>query len=254
MSFNHSKVFIEIKNAYVEGIDTYKRAQGLKHFFLNRGTSFSPNISILRNISFSCYEGEKIAFIGSNGSGKSSLLKMIAGIYPPIKGTINVSGDIAPIIDMGVGFEQEQTGRDNIKMLMLYNNMLDKYNKEIEREIIDFSELGSKIDLPIKNYSSGMLARLAFSTSIFQDPQILLLDEIFATGDSCFVEKSLKLMKNKFRNTPISIIVTHQENIVKENCTRCILLRDGNIVGDGKPSEIFKIYMKKKENDKVFSI
>ncbi|HJD64765.1 MAG TPA: ABC transporter ATP-binding protein [Rickettsia endosymbiont of Diachasma alloeum] len=246
MSFNHSKVFIEIKNSYVEGIDTHKRAQGLKHFFLNRGTSFSPNISILRNINFSCYEGEKIAFIGSNGSGKSSLLKMIAGIYPPIKGTINVSGDIAPIIDMGVGFEQEQTGRDNIKMLMLYNNMLDKYNKETEREIIDFSELDSKIDLPIKNYSSGMLARLAFSTSIFQDPQILLLDEIFATGDSYFVEKSLKLMKNKFRNTPISIIVTHQENIVKENCTRCILLRDGNIVGDGKPSEIFKIYMRKK--------
>lgn len=246
MFFNHSKVFIEIKNAYVEGIDTHKRAQGLKHFFLNRGTSFSPNISILRNINFSCYEGEKIAFIGSNGSGKSSLLKMIAGIYPPIKGTINVSGDIAPIIDMGVGFEQEQTGRDNIKILMLYNNMLDKYNKETEREIIDFSELGSKIDLPIKNYSSGMLARLAFSTSIFQDPQILLLDEIFATGDSYFVEKSLKLMKNKFRNTPISIIVTHQENIVKENCTRCILLQDGNIVGDGKPSEIFKIYMRKK--------
>lgn len=242
MSLNCSKVFIKIKNAYVEGINIHKRAQGLKHFFLNKGTSFSPNISILNNVNFSCYEGEKIAFIGSNGSGKSSLLKMIAGIYPPIKGKINVCGDIAPIIDMGVGFEQEQTGRDNIKMLMLYNNMLDKYNKEIEQEIIDFSELGKKIDLPIKIYSSGMLARLAFSTSIFQNPQILLLDEIFATGDSYFVEKSLNLMKNKFRNTPISIIVTHQENIVKENCTRCILLRDGNIVGDGKPSEIFKIY------------
>ncbi len=246
MSFNCSKVFIEIKNAYVEGIDTHKRAQGLKHFILNRGTSFSPNISILNNINFSCYEGEKIAFIGSNGSGKSSLLKMIVGIYPPIKGKINVCGDIAPIIDMGVGFEQEQTGRDNIKMLMLYNNMLNKYNKEIEQEIIDFSELGEKIDLPIKNYSSGMLARLAFSTSIFQNPQILLLDEIFATGDSFFVEKSLNLMKNKFRNTPISIIVTHQENIVKENCTRCILLRDGNIVGDDKPSEILKIYNRRK--------
>lgn len=246
MSFNYSKVFIEIKNAYVEGIDTHKRAQGLKHFFLNRGTSFSPNIPILKKINFSCYEEEKVAFVGSNGSGKSSLLKMIAGIYPPIKGTINVCGEIAPIIDMGVGFEQEQTGRDNIKMLMLYNNMLDKYNKETEQEIIDFSELGKKIDLPIKNYSSGMLARLAFSTSIFQNPQILLLDEVFATGDNYFVEKSLNLMKNKFRNTPISIIVTHQENIVKENCTRCILLRDGNIVGDGKPSEIFKIYTRRK--------
>ncbi|WP_341788600.1 MULTISPECIES: ABC transporter ATP-binding protein [unclassified Rickettsia] len=246
MSFNHSKVFIEIKNAYVEGIDTHKRAQGLKHFFLNRGTSFSPNIPILNNINFSCYEGEKVAFIGSNGSGKSSLLKMIAGIYPPIKGTISVCGDIAPIIDMSAGFEQEQTGRDNIKMLMLYNNMLDKYNKEVEQEIIEFSELGSKIDLPIKNYSSGMLSRIAFSISIFQHPQILLLDEIFAAGDSYFIKKSLNLMKNKFKNTPISIIVSHQEELVKDNCNRCILLRDGSIVADGKPSEIFKIYNREK--------
>lgn len=242
MSFNNSKVFIEIKNAYVEGIDTYKRAQGLKHFFLKKDSSFSPSIPILNNINFSCYEGEKVAFIGSNGSGKSSLLKMIARIYPPIKGTINVCGDIAAIIDMGVGFEQEQTGRENIKMLMLYNNMLDKYSKDIEQEIIDFSELGNKIDLPIKNYSSGMLSRLAFSVSIFQNPQILLLDEVFAAGDSYFIEKSLNLMKNKFKNTPISIIVSHQEEIIKDNCNRCILLHDGNIIEDGNPLEIFKIY------------
>lgn len=243
MSFNHSKIFIEIKNGYVEGIDTHKRAQGLKHFFIKRGTSFSPNIPILNNINFSCYEGEKIAFIGSNGSGKSSLLKVIAGIYP-LKdgGTINVCGNIAAIIDMGVGFEQEQTGRNNIKMLMLYNNMLDKYSKELEQEIIDFSELGNKIDLPIKNYSSGMLSRLAFSVSIFQKPQILLLDEVFAAGDSYFVEKSLDLMRNKFKSTPISIIVSHQEEIIKDLCNRCILLRDGNIVGDGDPLEIFEIY------------
>ncbi|HJD55773.1 MAG TPA: ABC transporter ATP-binding protein [Rickettsia endosymbiont of Pyrocoelia pectoralis] len=242
MSVNHSKVFIEITDGYVEGIDTHKRAQGLKHFFLNRGTSFSPNISILNNINFSCYEGEKIAFIGSNGSGKSSLLKVIAGIYPLKSGKIKVHGDIAAIIEMGVGFEAEQTGRENIKMLMLYNNMLDKYSKEIEQEIIDFSELGSKIDLQIKNYSSGMLSRIAFSVSIYQNPHILLLDEVFAAGDSYFIEKSLKLMKNKFQNTPISIIVSHQEEIIKDNCNRCILLRDGNIIGDGTPTEIFKIY------------
>ncbi|XVN41100.1 MAG: ABC transporter ATP-binding protein [Rickettsia endosymbiont of Argas persicus] len=244
MSSSHSKVFIEITNGYVEGIDTHKRALGLKHFFLNRGTSFSPNIPILDNINFSCYEGEKVAFIGSNGSGKSSLLKVIAGIYPLKSGNIKLHGNIAAIIEMGVGFEPEQTGRENIKMLMLYNNMLDKYNKEVEQEIIDFSELGNKIDLPIKIYSSGMLSRLAFSVSIFQSPQILLLDEVFAAGDSYFIEKSLKLMKNKFQNTPISIIVSHQEEIIKDNCNRCILLRDGSIIGDGTPSEIFKIYNK----------
>jgi len=242
MSFSHSQVFIEIKNGYVEGIDIYKRAQGLKHFFIKKDLSFSPNISILNNINFSCYEGEKIAFIGSNGSGKSSLLKVIAGIYPLKSGTRIIHGDIAAIIDMSVGFELEQTGRENIKMLMLYNNMLYRYSKELEQEIIDFSELGSKIDLSIKNYSSGMLSRLAFSVSIFQSPQILLLDEVFAAGDSYFIEKSLSLMKNKFKNTPISIIVSHQEGIIKDNCTRCVLLRDGNIIGDGDPLEIFRIY------------
>ncbi|MFV0250738.1 MAG: ABC transporter ATP-binding protein [Rickettsia aeschlimannii] len=248
MSLSHPKVFIEITNGYVEGIDTHKRAQGLKHFFLKKGVSLSPNISILNNINFSCYEGEKIAFIGSNGSGKSSLLKLIAGIYPLKSGIVKVRGDIAAIIDMGVGFEPEQTGRENIKMLMLYNNMLDKYSKKIEKEIIDFSELGSKIDLPIKIYSSGMLSRLAFSVSIFQNPQILLLDEVFAAGDSYFIEKSLSLMKNKFKNTPISIIVSHQEEIIKDNCNRCILLKDGNIIGDGTPSEMFKIYSQQQGN------
>lgn len=242
MSLKHSNVFIEITDGCIEGIDTRKRAQGLKHFFLGKGELFSLNIPILHDINFSCYQGEKIAFIGSNGSGKSSLLKVIAGIYPLKSGKIKVHGNIAAIIDMGVGFEPEQTGRENIKMLMLYSNMLDKYSKEVEQEIIEFSELGSKIDLPIKNYSSGMLSRLAFSVSIFQNPQILLLDEIFAAGDNYFIEKSLSLMKNKFKNTPISIIVSHQEDIIKDNCNRCILLQEGSIVGDGDPTEMFKIF------------
>ncbi|MFY9589237.1 ABC transporter ATP-binding protein [Rickettsia endosymbiont of Halotydeus destructor] len=237
-----SNIFIKIANGYVEGIDTHKRAQGLKHFFLGKGELFSLKIPILNNINFSCYEGEKIAFIGSNGSSKSSLLKVIAGIYPLKSGKIKVHGNIAAIIDMGVGFEPEQTGRENIKMLMLYNNMLDKYSKSVEQEIIEFSGLGSKIDLLIKNYSSGMLSRLAFSVSIFQNPQILLLDEVFAAGDKYFIEKSLKLMKNKFKNTPISIIVSHEEDIIKDNCNRCILLQEGSIVADGSPNEIFKIF------------
>ena len=116
---------------------------------------------------------------------------------------------------------------------MLYNNMLEKYSKEVESEIIEFSELGDKIDLPVKGYSSGMLSRLCFSTMIFQDPDILLLDEVFAAGDRHFVEKSLGYMKEKLKSTPISVLVSHQESIIKENCTRCILLRGGRIVEDG---------------------
>ena len=239
---SNKAIYIEITNAYVEGVDTTKRAQGLKHFCLNGGELISSSISILRDINFTCTNGDKIAFIGSNGSGKSSLLKVIAGIYPLKSGKIKIHGEVAAIIEMGVGFESGMTGRDNIKIAMIYNNMLNKYTKKLEEEIIEFSELKDKIDLPIKTYSSGMLSRLAFSTSIFQNPDILLLDEVFAVGDNHFVNKSIALMKDKFKTIPISILVSHQEQIIKENCNRCLLLKDGNIVMDSDPYRVFEIY------------
>lgn len=238
----HNKPSIKIINGCVEGIDTQQRVDRLKHFLIKGGRIFPSSIPILNQINFSCQDGEKLALIGDNGSGKSSLLKVIAGIYPLKSGKKEVHGSIAAIIEMGVGLEAEQTARQNIKMLMLYNNMIDKYTKELEQEIIDFSELGDKIDLPVKNYSSGMLSRLAFSVSIFQDADILLLDEVFATGDSHFVEKSTNFMKNKLKNIPVLLLVSHQENIIKDNCNRCILLKKGNIVADGKPDEILQIY------------
>ncbi|WP_375326198.1 ABC transporter ATP-binding protein [Candidatus Tisiphia endosymbiont of Nemotelus uliginosus] len=233
---------IDIINGYVEGINTQQRVESLKQFFIKGGKIFPSSIPILNKINFSCQQGEKVAFIGNNGSGKSSLLKVIAGIYPLKSGIRKVSGDFAAIIEMGVGVELEQTGRENIKMLMLYNNMLSKYSKKLEEEIIEFTELGVKIDLPIKNYSSGMVARLAFSVSVFQEADILLLDEVFATGDSHFIEKSTNFMKNKLQNTPILILVSHQENIIKDNCNRCVLLKEGSVVADGNPDAILKIY------------
>lgn len=235
-------VSIEIVDGFVEGVNNQQRVESLRNYFIKGGKLFPSSIPILNNINFSCQTGEKIAFIGSNGSGKSSLLKVIAGIYPLKFGTVKVHGNFAAIIETGIGFELEQTGRENIKMLMLYNNMLSWYSKELEQEIIIFSELGSKIDLPVKNYSSGMLSRLAFSVSVFQDSDILLLDEVFATGDSYFVEKSTNFMKNKLQNIPILILVSHQENIIRENCNRCVLLKEGSIIADGDPDEILKIY------------
>ncbi len=238
----NKKVSIEIINGYVEGINNQQRVEGLKHFVIKGGRILPSSIPILNDINFSCQRGEKIAFIGNNGSGKSSVLKAIAGIYPLKSGTRKVCGEFATIIEMGIGVELEQTGRENIKMLMLYNNMLSRYSKKLEEEIIDFAELRSKIDLPIKNYSSGMLARLAFSVSVFQEADILLLDEVFAAGDSYFIEKSTNFMKNKMQNIPILILVSHQDNIITDNCNRCILLKEGRIVADGNPEKILEIY------------
>ena len=233
---------IDIENCIVEGIDTIKRAASLKQIFIKRQSGFSTKIPILQDVSFSCKPGEKVAFIGTNGSGKSSLLKVVAGIYPPLSGKVLINGKVTAIIEMGLGLEPELTGRQNIKILMLYSNMLESYNKELEQHIIDFSELQDKIDSPVKTYSSGMLARLSFSVSLFQEADILLLDEVFATGDRNFVMKSLKFLKNKINSVPITILVSHQEDIIKEHCNRCILMKDGRIIADGKAEEVLAIY------------
>ncbi|MDX2049669.1 MAG: ABC transporter ATP-binding protein [Rickettsiaceae bacterium] len=236
------EISIELENCYVEGVNTYNRAQGIKHFFLGKGKLLLTSIPILNGINFEAKRGEKIALIGSNGSGKSSLLKVIAGIYPIKSGRLRVVGRVGASIEMGFGMEYEMTGRQNIKLMMVYSDMLDLYNKDIENEIIDFSELGEKIDWPVKTYSSGMLSRLTFSVNLLKNPDILLLDEIFATGDAHFVIKAVKAMTRKFLDTPISMLVSHQEDIIKDLCTKAYLMHEGRIIDEGTPDFIIKRY------------
>lgn len=236
--------FINIKNGYVEGVDSIKRAHSIRDFILGKGKLKASSIPILNDINLEIKKGERVAFVGSNGSGKSSLLKAISGIYPLKSGSLSINGSMAAIIEMGVGFDYELSGRDNIKLAMVYNNMLSKYSKKLENEIIEFAELEDKIDLPVKLYSSGMISRLAFSISTIQDPDILLLDEVFAAGDSHFLKKALKRMEGKFMSTSISILVSHQSDLIERVCNRCILLHKGEIIEDGSPSKILKIYEK----------
>lgn len=235
---------ISLKEIYVDGINASLRAEGLKKMFLSKKALAGKEIRIpiLKGVSLAVKSGEKIGIIGRNGSGKSSLLKVIAGIYPPKSGEVSINGKIAPLIEMGVGFEPELTGRQNIKVGLLYSGRLGEYSGEMEKEIIAFSGIAEKIDIPYKYYSSGMQARLAFSLCIFQRPDILLLDEVFATGDSEFVKKSEHLMKEMFSSVPISILVSHSTSIIKDLCSRCILMSDGKIIDDGVTDKIIKIY------------
>jgi len=240
MSLDH--ISINISSVYVEGIDSVKRSKSIRDLILCRKSKIVSTIPILHDINFSAKNGDRIAFIGTNGSGKSSLLKVIAGIYPVKSGKVYVNGRIAAIIEMGIGFEPDMTGRENIELVLAYNGIIDQYTKELEEDIIDFSELGDKIDWPLKTYSSGMLARLSFSISIMQDPEILLLDEVFAAGDQHFLNKALVRMKNKFSSSPISILVSHQHELIREICNRCVLLENGRIIDDGKPDMILSKY------------
>ena len=236
------ELLVKVTGAVVEGVDMATRAASLKHFVMGKGNLKSAGIPILNGLDFSAWKDEKIAFVGDNGSGKSSLLKVLAGIYPLKHGKLEVYGKVAAIIEMGLGFEPELSGRHNIKLAMVYNNLLPTYSKALEEQIIEFSELGDRIDLPLKGYSSGMVSRLAFSISMLQRPDILLLDEVFAVGDSHFVEKAKKVMKENLVNTPVAILVSHSEAMIKEMCNRAILLKDGKIIADGTPDEIYKIY------------
>jgi ABC-type polysaccharide/polyol phosphate transport system ATPase subunit len=238
------KYSIKLENVNVEGVNSQLRVQNLKNIFISLDNNNQDNIRvpILRNINFTAKEGERVGIVGKNGCGKSSLLKVIAGIYPPKSGNMEINGKVAPIIEMGVGFANEFTGRENIKIGLLYNGRLEEYSKELEDKIIESSGLKEKIDLPFKYYSSGMKARLAFSISIFQHPDILLLDEVFAAGDKEFITNSKELLIDKFKSVPISVFVSHTPELVRELCNRCVLMENGKIIDDGTPEYILERY------------
>jgi len=233
---------IKLKNVNVSGIDTLQRASSLRQWFIKRKSLRSIQIPILRDINFTAKAGDRIALIGMNGSGKSSMLKVISGNYPIESGLREVHGTIVPLIEMGAGFEAEITGRANIKLSFAYRGRLQDYSKELEEQIVEFSELGDKIDLPLKTYSSGMYSRLAFSSAIFQDPEILMLDEVLAAGDAGFAEKSMKMLMSKIDRANITLIVNHSIEQVKNICNRFVLLNQGRIINDGKADDVIKQY------------
>lgn len=233
---------IKLNDISVWGVDTQARAAGLKQWLLRSGNIRSTRIPILSNVTFEAKHGDRIGIIGLNGSGKSSLLKVISGNYPIHEGAREVEGMVAPLIEMGAGFDQEISGRRNIKLSYAFRGRLRDYSKEVEEEIIAFTELGDKIDLPLKTYSSGMRARLAFSSAIFQNPDILLLDEIFATGDISFIDKSRAMMMKKVQQVSIAIMVNHGLREIMELCNRGIVMHEGKIVREGSMRDVAEFY------------
>jgi lipopolysaccharide transport system ATP-binding protein len=239
----HTQASILLQDIHVDGINTKLRAEGVKQLVLS-GRTMGKNlrIPILRGVSLSVKPGERVGIVGHNGSGKSSLLKVIAGIYPPKLGDVHIQGRIAPLIEMSVGFDGELSGRENIMLGLVYSGRLQEYSKELEERIIAFTELGDAIDRPLKGFSSGMKARLSFAVSVFQQPDILLLDEAFATGDPLFVEKSRQVMEAKFASVPIAVLVTHDPALVYKFCDRCVWMDHGHVKDDGTPERVLKYY------------
>jgi ABC-type polysaccharide/polyol phosphate transport system ATPase subunit len=221
-----------------------ERPDTLRELFskLLRHQSSFHDFEAVKNASFDVPAGQALAIVGRNGSGKSTLLKLIAGVYQPTRGRVVVRGSIAPLIELGAGFHAELTGRENI----LLNGLLMGYSKKdmLQREqaIIDFADIGDFIDSPVKQYSSGMYARLAFAVATEVDPQILVVDEILGVGDMGFKEKCFERIRTFRESGKTIFMVTHSMDDVEKHCERAILIDHGTIIADGPPPEVIATY------------
>lgn len=205
----------------------------------------------LRSVSFTLTKGESLAIIGPNGAGKSTLLQALAGIITPSEGQIDVRGQISSLLTLGAGFDAELTGRDNILLAGAFMGMDHREMARRIDSIIEFADLGQFIDAPIKTYSTGMRARLGFSIATAIDPDILLLDEVLATGDQVFRAKSQARVLELVRAAKGIVLVTHDMNWVTEFCNRAILLEQGHIVAEGDPAEVVAIHREHSEQVKA---
>jgi homopolymeric O-antigen transport system ATP-binding protein len=207
-----------------------------------RHQSSYQDFEAVKDVSFEVPKGQMLGLIGRNGSGKSTLLKIVAGVYIPSAGSVQVHGSLAPLIELGAGFHHELTGRENI----LLNGLLMGYSKRemLEREsrIIAFAEIEEFIDTPVKQYSSGMYMRLAFSVATEVDPEILVIDEILAVGDAGFQQKCFERIQSFKRAGKTILLVTHSMDQVQEYCDRAIWIDHGSIMADGAPEGVTQMY------------
>ena len=196
----------------------------------------------LKNISFSVNQGESVALIGANGSGKSTMLKILAGVLYPSVGSVQVQGSIAPLIELGAGFDMDLTARENIYLNGAVLGYDHDFMEKHFQEIMDFSELWDFVDVPVKNYSSGMVARLGFSIATIVKADILVVDEILAVGDFKFQEKCKRRMAQLMGEGTTLLFVSHSAEQVKELCKRSIWLDHGILMADGPTEEVYRQY------------
>jgi ABC-2 type transport system ATP-binding protein len=196
----------------------------------------------LRDVSFDVERGESLAVIGPNGAGKSTLLQVLAGIILPSEGSVEVNGHISSLLTLGAGFDQDLSGRDNILLAGAFMGLDDAVVRELLPSIVDYADLGQFIDAPIKTYSSGMRARLGFSIATSVDPDILLLDEVLATGDAEFRAKSKARVIELVRAAKGIVLVTHDMAWVVEYCNRAMLLEKGQLIVEGAPADVVKVH------------
>ncbi len=199
-------------------------------------------VQALDDICLTLKHGDRLGLVGHNGSGKTTLLRVMAGIYEPTRGRVIVEGKIAPIFDLGIGMDPEASGYENIRLRGLYLGLSRAEIRAVTGEIAQFAELGSFLEMPIRTYSAGMHARLAFAISTCIKPEILLLDESIAAGDAAFLEKAKRQLEKFVTHAGIFVLASHSESIIREYCSKALLLEHGRMLAAGSVDEVFARY------------
>ncbi len=242
-----AKTAVKVENVSILFNLSKEKVDNIKEYFIKLVTRklHYNEFWALTDVSFEVKEGERLGILGFNGAGKSTMLKVIAGVLKPTKGKVKVEGVIAPLLELGAGFDLNYTGAENIYLYGATMGYSRKYIQERYDEIVEFSELGEFIDVPVKNYSSGMRARLGFAIATAVEPEVLILDEVLSVGDAKFRIKSENKIKSMFDKGVTVLFVSHNTAQVRRLCTKAILLDHGKIIANGDVNEVCDIYDEK---------
>ena len=238
------KVAVKVDHVTMRFNLSKEKVDNLKEYAIKfvKGQLHYNEFQALKDVSFTVNKGDRLGILGLNGAGKSTILKVIAGVYKPSEGHVERYGKMAPMIELGAGFDPQYTGRENI---YLYGSVLGfsrEFLDEKYDEILEFSELKEFIDVPLKNYSSGMKARLGFAIATIVEPEILILDEVLSVGDAKFRRKCENKMQGMFDKGVTVLFVSHSIEQVKNLCNKAILLDHGRLIAQGDIEEVAAIY------------
>ena len=229
-----------------------EKIDNLKEYFIKLVTRklHYTEFWALTDVSFEIQKGERLGVLGFNGAGKSTLLKVVAGVLKPTKGTVHVEGVIAPMLELGAGFDMNYTGKENVFLYGATMGYSRRFIQEKYDEIVSFSELGDFMDVPVKNYSSGMRARLGFSIASAVHPEVLILDEVLSVGDAKFKKKSEAKIQSMIDDGVTVLFVSHNTDQVRRLCDRAILIDKGRLIASGTADEVCDLYDEKVNQNK----
>ena len=241
------EIVINVENVTMEYKITKDKIDTVKEWVIRtikRNKTDAKKFRALNNISFKVSKGDRIGIIGFNGAGKSTLLKILSGVYDPTEGSVQLKGKLAPLLELGAGFDSNYSGKANIFLNGAFLGFSEDFIKEKYDEIVEFSELGESIDFPVKNYSSGMRAKLGFSIATVVEPDILIIDEILSVGDIKFRKKSSKKIRSLIGSGITVLLVLHSVPQIRDICNKAIWIDDGEIKMMGEVNAVCDAYVK----------